>query len=96
MTLAEGNLARFPDSVTERGRRHAMVLAELAEGGARSALLFVVQRADCDRVEPADDIDPAYGAALREAVARGVEVVAVGARVTARSIRVESALPVLL
>lgn len=42
------------------------------------------------------DIDPAYGAALREAVARGVEVTAVGARVTARSIRVEGALPVLL
>jgi len=96
VTLAEGSLARFPDSVTERGRRHAMVLAKLVEDGARSALLFVVQRADCDRVEPADDIDPAYGAALREAVSRGVEVLAVGARVTATSIRVEGALPVLL
>jgi sugar fermentation stimulation protein A len=96
VTLAEGSLARFPDSVTERGRRHAMALADLAESGARSALLFVVQRADCDRVEPADDIDPAYGAALREAVSRGVEVLAVGTRVTARGIRVESTLPVLL
>jgi len=96
VTLAEGSLARFPDSVTERGRRHAMVLADLVESGARAALLFVVQRADCDRIEPADDIDPAYGAALREAVSRGVEVLAVGARVTARSIRVEGALPVLL
>ena len=96
VTMAEGRLARFPDSVTERGRKHAMVLANLVDGGARSALLFVVQRADCDRVEPADDIDPAYGAALREAVSRGVEVLAVGARVTAKSIRVEGALPVLL
>jgi sugar fermentation stimulation protein A len=96
VTMAEGKLARFPDSVTERGRKHAMVLANLVDGGARAALLFVVQRADCDRVEPADDIDPAYGAALREAVSRGVEVLAVGARVTARSIRVEGALPVLL
>jgi sugar fermentation stimulation protein A len=96
VTLAEGNLARFPDSVTERGRRHAVALADLVESGARSALLFVVQRADCDRVEPADDIDPAYGAALREAASRGVEVLALGARVTASSIRAESALPVLL
>lgn len=96
VTLAEGNLARFPDSVTERGRKHTMTLASLAESGARSALLFVVQRADCDRVEPADDIDPAYGAALREAVSRGVEVLAVGARVSPSSIRVEGALPVLL
>jgi sugar fermentation stimulation protein A len=96
VTLADGDLARFPDSVTERGRKHALTLAKLVEGGARSALLFVVQRADCKRVEPADDIDPAYGAALREAACRGVEVLAVGARVSARSIRVEGALPVLL
>jgi sugar fermentation stimulation protein A len=96
VTLAEGSLARFPDSVTERGRRHARVLAELAERGARSALLFVVQRADCDRIEPADDIDPDYAAALREAASRGVEILAVGARVTPRSIRVEGPLPVLL
>jgi len=59
-------------------------------------MLFVVQRADCNRIEPADDIDPAYGAALREAVSRGVEVLAVGTRISARSIRVEGALPVLL
>ena len=96
VTLAEGSLARFPDSVTARGRKHAMALASLVESGARSVMLFVVQRADCDRIEPADDIDPAYGAALREAASRGVEVLAVGARVSAKSIRVEGALPVLL
>ena len=57
---------------------------------------FVVQRADCDFVEPADDIDPAYGAALRSAVAEGVEVLAVGARVTARAIFLTRMLPVHL
>jgi len=96
VTLAESGLARFPDSVTERGRRHALALANLVEQGARAALLFLVQRADCDRVAPADDIDPAYGAALREAAARGVEVLALGARVTPRAIRVIGTLPVLL
>ena len=34
---------------------------------------LVVQRADCHSVEPADDIDPAYGKALREAAVAGVE-----------------------
>jgi sugar fermentation stimulation protein A len=94
VTLAEGRLARFPDSVTERGRRHMDTLAKLCEEGARAALLFVVQRGDCERVEPADDIDPAYGKALRSAAARGVEVFAVRARVTAKAIRLESELPV--
>jgi sugar fermentation stimulation protein A len=59
-------------------------------------MLFVVQRADCDRVEPADDIDPDYGRVLRESAAAGVEVMAVGARVQARGIRLSATLPVLL
>jgi len=96
VTLAERGLARFPDSVTERGRRHLEVLQELRAAGARAALLFLVQRADCDRVAPADDIDPAYGRALREAARAGVEILALGARVTSRSIAVERELPVLL
>ncbi len=95
-TLAEGCRARFPDSVTERGRRHLETLARLHRDGARAGLLFVVQRADCDSVEPADDIDPAYGRELREAVRAGVEVWAVGVRVTARELRMERWLPVLL
>ena len=96
MTLAEGRLGLFPDSVTERGRRHAETLASLAQGGDRAALLFLVQRSDCDRVSPADEIDPAYGRALREAKAAGVELFALGARVGARGITVERELPVCL
>ena len=57
---------------------------------------FVVQRADCRSVEPADDIDPAYGAALREAAAAGVELLAVRARVGPTGIRYECPLTVSL
>jgi len=96
VTLAEGRRARFPDAVTERGRRHMETLAKLRASGARTALLFVVQRGDCTAVEPADDIDPAYGDALRAAVREGVEVHAVRARVTAQRIRAEALLPVEL
>ncbi|MCH2169399.1 DNA/RNA nuclease SfsA [Myxococcota bacterium] len=96
VTLAEGRLARFPDSVTERGRRHLLELQALMDQGNRAALLFLVQRADCDEVAPADDIDPAYGEALRDAAQAGVEIYALGARVTARAITVERRLPVLL
>jgi sugar fermentation stimulation protein A len=97
VTLAGGGgLALFPDSVTERGRRHLETLARLRRQGARAALLFLVQRGDCDRVAPADAIDPAYGEALRRAARAGVELFALGARVTAREVRVERSLPVLL
>ena len=96
VTLAEGRRARFPGSVTERGRRHAETLEKLQRAGKRAVLLFVVQRADCDSVEPADEIDPAYGEALRKAADAGVEILAVGARVTARTIALERTLPVRL
>jgi len=94
VTLADGPLGLFPDSVTERGRRHLEELVRLRRAGERAALLFLVQRADCSSVAPADAIDPAYGDALRAAAERGVELFALGARVTARAIRVERRLPV--
>jgi sugar fermentation stimulation protein A len=68
----------------------------LHERGHRAALLFVVLRADCDRVEPADAIDPGYGETLRAAARAGVEIIALGTRVTARAITIERTLPVLL
>jgi len=96
VTLAAGSTALFPDSVTERGRRHLEELMRLRREGLRAALLFLVQRADCSAVAPADEIDPAYGETLRTAARAGVEIFALGARVTARAIRVERQLPVWL
>ncbi len=87
-------LAEFPDAVTARGLKHALLLARLAKSGARAVLLFLVQRGDCDAVALADDIDATYGRALREAVAQGVLVRALGARVSAHEIAIERELPV--
>jgi sugar fermentation stimulation protein A len=56
----------------------------------------VVQRADCVSVRPAEEIDPAYAAALRQAVAGGVKVAAVGCRLGPDGITVDKLLPVVL
>ena len=96
VTLCENRAARFPDAVTERGRRHLEHLIVRREAGARAALLYIVQRADADSVAPADDIDPAYGETLRRAAEAGVEIHALGARVLADRSRLERILPVLL
>ena len=96
VTLCEKRAARFPDAVTERGRRHLEHLVARRRKGDRAALLFVVQRSDADSVAPADDIDPAYGEALRSAVSAGVEVHALGATIRADRIRLDRILPVLL
>ena len=71
-------------------------LARLRAGGERAAVLFVVQRADCERVEPAEDVDPDYAEALRDAHRRGVEVHALRARVGPRAIVLDGPLPVSL
>ncbi len=89
-------VAEFPDAVTARGAKHAALLAKLAKQGARAVLLFLVQRDDCDVVAPADDVDAAYGRALREAAAQGVLVRALGAHISASDIRVVRELPVRL
>lgn len=74
-TLVEDGTAMFPDAVTERGRRHLEELTRLKTvGSVQAAVLFVVQRADAQRFRPADHIDSAFAAALREAKARGVKI----------------------
>jgi len=92
----EGGRALFPDAVSERASRHAGVLAGLRRSGAGAGILFCVQREDVHEVAPADLIDPAYGRALRAAVADGVDVLALGARVTPRGIRLHRRLAVVL
>lgn len=96
VTLCEGRRARFPDAVTTRGRRHLEHLMLRRQKGERAALLFIVQRADADAVEPANDIDPEYGAALQRAARAGVEIHALGARVYPDRICLDRVLPVLL
>lgn len=72
-------LAAFPDSVTDRGVRHLDELRALRKQGYRTVLLFVVARSGSTRMRPADEIDPAYGVALRTAAAAGVELLAYAA-----------------
>jgi len=86
--------ALFPDAVSERAARHARELAVLRRAGARAGVLFCAQRADVDVVEPADQIDPGYGRALRAAAADGVDVMAVGATVTPEGIWLDRRIPV--
>lgn len=69
-------LAEFPDCTAARSAKHMRELAAMAQAGARAVVLFVVQREDCTAFAPAADIDPQFAAALREAAAAGVEVLA--------------------
>ncbi len=96
VTLVRDRAACFPDAVTLRGRKHLRELEHQVESGDRSVLFFVVQRSDAVCVVPADDIDPDYGRALRQAASHGVEVLAWQAAVSPEEIVLERPLPVRL
>ena len=74
--LRQPGLVEFPDSVTSRGAKHLVELGEMVDQGHRAVMVFLVQRADGDRLEIARDIDPAYGMAFDTARDRGVEMLA--------------------
>lgn len=80
--FADTGVAAFPDAVTQRGARHLRELATLARQGTRAVQLYCVNLTGVERVRPAVEIDPLYAAALRDAVAAGVEVLAYGVELT--------------
>jgi len=96
VTLEVEGVAAFPDAITERGTRHLRELIRLKRKGYGSAVVFVVQRADCAAFRPADEIDPVYGRRLRQAALIGVEILAYQARVTPRGITLWRPLPLTL
>lgn len=96
VTLEEGGAARFPDAPTERGVRHIRELQKAAEAGLDTTLFFVVQIENIRSVAPNDETHPAFGAALREAVARGVHVCAYDCTVTPDSLAIHRPVPVIL
>lgn len=87
--MRQAGLAEFPDSVTARGAKHLVEMGDMVAEGARAAMVYLVQRPDCDRLSFAADIDPAYAAAFVAAKARGVEAYAIGCRVTPEEIVAE-------
>lgn len=93
--LVQDGIGLFPDAVTSRGTRHVQALQQLLAAATRCALVFCIQRGDVRELRPADAIDPAYGAALRAAVAAGVELYALSADVSPGGIRLLRRVPVV-
>ena len=78
VSMGEGELGLFPDSVTTRGQKHLQELIACKEKGMRAILLFLLMRENGKVVRPARAIDPVYADWLEKAVAAGVEVLVYG------------------
>ena len=82
VTLENDGVCAFPDAPTERGAKHLRELTQLVQEGYGGFVLFVIQMADVKYLHPNDATDPAFGAALRQAHAAGVQVLAMCCHVT--------------
>ena len=94
VTLETDGVCAFPDAPTLRGAKHLRGLTRLAQEGYGAYVLFVIQMADVKYLHPNDATDPAFGKALREAAAAGVQVLAVDCAVAED--RMEIRCPVLV
>ncbi|MHA6495455.1 DNA/RNA nuclease SfsA [Pseudomonas borbori] len=94
--FADSHVAAFPDARTDRGAKHLRELSALARAGVRAVQLYCVNLTDVDAVRPAEEIDPAYAAALRDAVEAGVEVLVYGAEISPQGIQLVRRLAVHL
>ena len=94
VTLERDGVCAFPDAPTDRGAKHLRGLTQAVREGYGAYVLFVIQMADVKYLHPNDETDPAFGAALREAAAAGVTVLAMDCAVTEDTMALR--LPVLV
>lgn len=94
-TWVQGTLALFPDTVTTRGQKHLLDLMALRPS-ARAVMLYYINRGDCTHFSPGDSADPKYGRLLRDAIAKGVEVLPCRFDVTPEGIRYLGLAPLCL
>ena len=94
VTLENDGICAFPDAPTERGTKHLKGLTQAARDGYGAFVLFVIQMADVKYLHPNDATDPDFGAALREAAAAGVNILAMDCAVDVDSMALR--LPVLV
>lgn len=96
VTLEADGIARFPDAPTARGVKHVQGLIRARQAGYAAFILFVVQMKGMKWVSPNWATHPAFGAALQEAKAAGVNLLAAECQVTHNSLQISREIPVRL
>lgn len=96
VTLEEDGVCAFPDAPTQRGTKHLRGLRDAALAGNGAYVLFVIQMEGAKYLQPNDGTDPAFGQALRDAAAAGVQVLAVDCLVTPWELKIRDWIPVRL
>ena len=94
--MEKDGVCAFPDAPTDRGTKHLKELTALTKEGFSAYVLFVIQMSDVSYLHPNDQTDPAFGKALREAAAAGVQILSMDCAVTPDTMRLQSPVEVKL
>ncbi len=73
-TLAEGNIASFPDAPTIRGKRHVEELIKAVSEGYEAAVIVLVFRPHSRCFKANEIIDPAFAQVFNRALEAGVKI----------------------
>ena len=88
-TLEIDGIGYFPDAPSERAVRHLHELMHAVKQGYHCILAFVIAMPGVTVVRPNMTTHPAFGQALSEAMAAGVEVWYLPCEITADSIQIK-------
>lgn len=95
VTLCDGETGYFPDTVTTRGTRHCLELAQQLSITTHCVLLFCVQHSGVKQLKIAQNIDPEYSRALNHARSGGVTVIAYQCYLNDKKIYINQQLPIV-
>ena len=87
-TLEVDGVGYFPDAPTERGVKHLRELMKAVREGYRGILAFVIQMDGVTEVRANTETHPAFGIALEEARAAGVEILFLPCHVEPDALRI--------
>ena len=92
-TLVENQIAKFPDAITERGKRHVEHLSQILDDNLLTMVLFVVQRSDAISFKPQWERDPKFCNALLKASKNGVLIKVIKMEMTKKSLIYRGEIP---
>lgn len=96
VTLENDGVVRFPDAPSERAVKHVEELAAAVEKGYEAYVMFVIQMKGVRYFTPNEDTHPQFCNTLREAVVKGVQILAYDCLVTEDSLLLDDPVEVRL
>tara|TARA_B100001250_G_scaffold136118_1_gene116521 strand:+ start:386 stop:1090 length:705 start_codon:yes stop_codon:yes gene_type:complete len=93
VTLVKNGIAQFPDAITDRGRRHILLLTDLVKNGKNAGVIFVCQRSDVISFKPFWKRDPKFSRALLDGYKIGLKIWCISVELTQEEMNFKKVIP---